>query len=393
MRFPFCLALALLSGCSLVRGAPPRPPASTFDAPVRASAGRPPDGSGRSGLRPYDQVITPAAITRSGLFVTHRIGDELFFEIPASALDREMLVLAEPEESTRQSQNAIFRGGQTLVVRWERLGDRIVLRQRKHDAAADTTVAIWREVEGMQNGALLAVLPVRAYGADSAAVVDVTDLFLSGPRELTGLESVARDRSWLESVVAFPRNVEIGATQTGRAPAGPGDRGGGGGGSANADRTVTQRIHWSLMLLPDRPMQPRHEDARVDFISTSYTDYGTAQHGIKERSLIHRYRLEPSDTAAFRAGDLVAPRRADHVLGRSRHFRLAPAVGRAGGRRVERSLPGGGVQGRHPGPAGSSGRSRVQPPRRPPLGHLLEAVFRGQCHRRADGGPALGGNS
>ena len=307
MRFPFCLALALLSGCSLVRGAPPRPPASTFDAPVRASAGRPPDGSGRSGLRPYDQVITPAAITRSGLFVTHRIGDELFFEIPASALDREMLVLAEPEESTRQSQNAIFRGGQTLVVRWERLGDRIVLRQRKHDAAADTTVAIWREVEGMQNGALLAVLPVRAYGADSAAVVDVTDLFLSGPRELTGLESVARDRSWLESVVAFPRNVEIGATQTGRAPAGPGDRGGGGGGSANADRTVTQRIHWSLMLLPDRPMQPRHEDARVGFISTSYTDYGTAQHGIKERSLIHRYRLEPSDTAAFRAGDLVAP--------------------------------------------------------------------------------------
>ena len=300
IRSSLCLALALFTGCSLVRSAPPPPPRA-------ASGARPPvvRPEGRNGVRPYDQVITSAAVSTIGMFLTHRVGDDLFFEIPRWALGREMLLLAQQEESTGQSQNAFFGGGQTLTLEWERLGDRVVVRQRKYDVDADTAVAIYREVEGMRKGPVLAVLPVRAYGPDSAAVVDVTDLFVAGPRELTGLDNVARDRSWLESAHAYPRNVEVGATQTGRPAAGPG--GGGGGGGGNADRVVTQRIHFSMMLLPDQPMRPRYEDARVGYLSTSYTDYGTADHGIRERSMIHRYRLEPSDTAAFERGELVAP--------------------------------------------------------------------------------------
>ena len=303
MRSTFYFALALLAGCSVVRGSPSRPLSPTPDAIGPPTAFRP-GADRRPGLRPYEQVITAAAVTRWGLFVTHRIQDELFFEIPASALGQEMLLLAQPEESTAQSQNALVGEGQALIVQWERLGDRIVFQQRKYDRDADTTLAIWREVEGTRKGPVLAVLPVRTYGFDSAAVVNVTDLFLSGPRELNGLESVSRDRSWFESVTAFRRNVEVGATQTGRPSAGPG---GGRGGPANGNRTVTRRIHWSLMLLPDQPMRPRYEDARVGFLSSGYTDYGTAKHGVSRRSLIHRYRLEPSDTAAFRAGERVAP--------------------------------------------------------------------------------------
>ena len=302
MRSPFYIALALLAGCSVVRGSSSRPPAPSSDGIGRVSAILP-SGNRRTGLRPYDQVITAAAVTRKGLFATHRIRDELYFEIPESALGREMLLLAQPEASTAQSQNALVGSSRALIVQWSRLGDRIVLQERKYDRDADTTLAIWREVEGRRKGPVLAVLPVRTYGLDSAAVVNVTDLFLSGPRELNGLESVSRDRSWLESVTAFNRNVEIGATQTGRPQAGPGAR----GGPSNGSRTVTRPIHWSLMLLPDRPMQPRFEDGRVGFLSSGYTDYGTAEHGVARRRPIHRYRLEPSDTAAFRAGELVAP--------------------------------------------------------------------------------------
>ena len=297
IRHSIVLALVLLSGCTLVRR-PPARPTPTPDGAARAAAGRP---ENRNGVRQYDQVVTSSAVSTIGMFLTHRIGDDLFFEIPRWTLGREMLVLAQPEESTGQSQSSFFGGGQTLIVEWERLGDRMVLRQRRYDVNADTAVAIYREVEGMRRGPVLAVLPVRAYGPDSAAVVDVTDLFVAGPRELSGLDNVARDRSWLESAQAFPRNVEVAATQTGRAGGGPG---GGGGG---ADRVITQRIHYSLMLLPDQPMRPRYEDARVGFLSTSYTDFGTAEHGVLKRSLIHRFRLEPSDTAAFRRGELVAP--------------------------------------------------------------------------------------
>ena len=303
MRSPVYMALALLAGCSMVRGSPSRPPALSPNA-IGLPAALRPGADRRSGLRPYEQVITAAAVTSEGLFATHRIRDELYFEIPASVLGREMLLLAQPEVSTAQSQNAFVGRGQALIVQWERLGDRIVLQQRRYDLDADTTLAIWRDVEGMRKGPVLAVLPVRTYGVDSAAVVNVTDLFLSGPRELSGLESVSRDRSWLESVTAFRRNVEIGATQTGRLQNGPG---GGRGGPTNGNRTVTRRIHWSLMLLPDQPMRTRYEDARVGFLSSGYTDYGTAEHGVARRSMIHRYRLEPSDTAAFRAGEPVVP--------------------------------------------------------------------------------------
>ena len=301
MRSPPLMILSVtLSGCALLgRGLTPAAPADP-EAPQASE-----DAPGRTRPRPYRRVITEEAVTRTGLFDVHRVGDALYFEVPTSALGREMLLLARTAESTAQSQRAMIGGERSLIVQWERMGGRVVLREKEYDVHTDTTLSIWRQVEGMRRGPVLAVLPVRAYGADSAAVVDVTQLFVTGPREISGLESVDRDRSWLESFASFPRNVEVEATQTGRAPQGPG--GGGGGGQNNQDRTVTQRVHWSLLLLSDRPMRPRYHDARVGFSSSEYMDYGTGEHGVEERSLIHRFRLEISDSAAFRRGELVAP--------------------------------------------------------------------------------------
>ncbi len=298
-------ALLVLSGCGLLPG-PTAPAAPAPDSAARAAAAaRGPEG--RAGPRAYEQVITPGAVTRRGLFSTHRVGDDLFFEIPRSAFGREMLLLARAEESSGQAQSGLFGGGPELIIEFERLSDRVVIRQKRYDLNADSSAAIWAGVSGMQKGAVLTVLPVRAWGPDSAAVVQVTDLFVAGPREVNGLESVARDRSWLESAAAFDRNVEVEATLTGRAPSGPPPPGGGGGGAGNQDRSVTQRMHWSLMLLPDRPMRPRYQDRRVGFLSSGFNDYGTNEHGIKRRRFIHRFRLEPSDTAAFRRGEPVEP--------------------------------------------------------------------------------------
>ena len=291
-------SLIVLSGCGLLPG--PTAPAPDSAARAAAAAERP-----LGNTRPYEQVITREAVTRRGLLDTHRIGDDLFLEIPRSALEREMLLMARPVQSSGQSQTGMFRGGPELILQFERMGERVVIRERRYDLNADTASAIWSGVQGMRNGLVLAVLPVLAWGPDSAAVVQVTDFFVAGPREINGLESVAQDRSWLESVAAFPRNVEIEATQTGRAPPGPQPPGGAGQGSQ--DRTVTQRIHFSLMLLPDQPMQPRYADRRVGFLSSGYNDYGTDEHGIARRRFIHRFRLEPSDAAAFARGELIAP--------------------------------------------------------------------------------------
>ncbi len=135
---------------------------------------------------------------------------------------------------------------------------------------------------------------MEAFGPDSAAVVEVTGLFLSANEIMGSLDAVDRGRSWIESARSFPRNVEIEA-----------ERGANGGG--NGSRPTTVRIHWSFLALPENPMEPRLWDRRVGFNSTRLTDYGRPEHRAEQRRYIHRFRLEPTDTAAFRHGEPVEP--------------------------------------------------------------------------------------
>jgi len=260
-------------------------------------AGRP-GGNGGNGPDDYDDVVPEDAITSPGMITTHRVDDELLFEIPDSVLGREMLLAVRSVATSNQTDRVGSRAD--VIVEWSRDGERVVLREKNYDVTADSTEAIWRQVSHMRSGAVIGALDVEAFGPDSAAVVEVTDLFLSANEIMGSLDAVDRGRSWIESARAFPRNVEIEATQTGR------ERGSGGSGG-NGSRPSTVRIHWSFLALPDDPMMPRLRDRRVGFNSTRIIDYGRPEHRAEERRFIRRYRLEPTDTAAFTRGELVEP--------------------------------------------------------------------------------------
>ena len=210
-------------------GTPPTPTVPGGGGPAGAQVGGTPGGPGGAPAtpaapRPYRQVITERAVTQTGLFKLHRVGEQLFFEIPAPALNKEMLLISRPVESTLQNPAGFFGGGMRQIVQWERMGNRIVLRAKEHDLMADTTSAIWRVVSGFRKGPVLSAFNVAAYGADSAAVVDVTELFLSNIPELAPIAGIVRNKSWVERTWAFPENVNIEVTQTGLGaapPAGP----------------------------------------------------------------------------------------------------------------------------------------------------------------------------
>ena len=81
--------------------------APTTTTPVRTAAS--PQDTTRGGAggapqapRPYRQVITDRAVTQSGLFKVHRIGERLLFELPTTQLDKEMLLVSRPISSTLQ---------------------------------------------------------------------------------------------------------------------------------------------------------------------------------------------------------------------------------------------------------------------------------------------------
>lgn len=289
-----------LAACSSSSATPPRT-TPTPAAGGGAATGQAPAARGSTtGPKPYKDVVTSKAVSDTGIFITHRIDDKLLFEIPRGEFNAEMMMIARAVESTMQDPGGFFGGGAQRLVRWERNGSSVVLRSRSYRLQMDSTENLYRQVRGFQNGPVIARFDVQAWGPDSAAVVDVSDLFLTYKSEMGSVQGASKDRSWIEHVSAFPRNIEIEATQTGSArPAG-------------APQTVqpsTQsvRMHWSMLKLPDNPMRPRYADSRVGFISTSYYDFSSREHEAELKRIIHRFKLEPRDTAAFRRGELVEP--------------------------------------------------------------------------------------
>lgn len=295
----FVGALAL-AGCSRAPAATPTPPGGGEGASRPAARG--------NGPRAYADVITDRAVTQDGLFRVHRMGDSLFFEIPPEELGREMLLIGRPVESTLQDPGGFFGGGARQIVQWDRQGDRVVLRAKEYDLVADTTSAIWRQVQGFRRGAVLATFPVAAYAPDSAAVINVSDLFLSNIPELGPVEGINRGRSWIDQTWSFPRNVNVEVTQSGQArPAGGGGGPGGppGGGQA-PPRSQTVKVHFSMLKLPDDPMMPRWHDERVGFNSSRSYDMSRPEQRAEQVRFIHRFKLEKQNPDAA-VSDPVEP--------------------------------------------------------------------------------------
>ena len=94
----------------------------------------------------YSDVITEDALTSEGLFDTHMIGDDLFYEIPMELLDREMLLLT---RIAKTPDGAGYGGSKTntSTVRWEKRDDRILLRLVGYDNFAADSTAIYTAVQ------------------------------------------------------------------------------------------------------------------------------------------------------------------------------------------------------------------------------------------------------
>src|SRR5690554_2821709 len=97
------------------------------------SSSRPPSGS----LGSQDTRSTAMRFSSHGLFTVHRVGGTLLFEIPDTILGRDMALMSRYARVQQGLANGGDRLGPNMVVRWERRGDRIVLRAVSHSTTAD----------------------------------------------------------------------------------------------------------------------------------------------------------------------------------------------------------------------------------------------------------------
>jgi hypothetical protein len=304
-----------------VPATPAQTPAPT-PAPARTGAGDAADADDESGaraerreappLRPYDRVITREAKSDAGVFTVHRIRDRVYYEIPKAMLGREFLWVS---QIAATASGAGF-GGQAAgnrVVKWERRDRRILLRSVSYEIVADAKQPIARAVQQSNVDAILMAFPIETVGKDDAPVIEVSRLFTTEVPEFNvraRLRARAFDgsRSFVERAKAFPTNIEVRALHTFTTP---NEAPGGGGGPAPAPgpggplggitaRPGSSRVvmSYSMLLLPETPMQPRLHDERVGYFALTQRDYGVEEHRAPTRRYIARWRLEKKDPSA-----------------------------------------------------------------------------------------------
>ena len=271
------------------------------------------DRRNRNGIKPYDEVITDEAASDDGVFTVHRLDDKVFYEVPEAELGKEFLWVSQIARTTE----GVGYGGQALgnrVVKWERHGDRVLLKSVSYAIVADAERPIARAVEAANNDTIIRAFDIEALSEDGAPVIDVTTLFNREVPEFSARSRLqargfARDRSFVESVTAFPGNIEVKTTHTYTVPP-PSS-------SQNRARTPTRRrgmrpgsatvlLHYSMVKLPEEPMQPRLFDERVGYFSVRQIDYGRDEHRSPRRRYITRWRLEKQDPDAA-VSDPVKP--------------------------------------------------------------------------------------
>jgi hypothetical protein len=139
-------------------------------------------------------------------------------------------------------------------------------------------------------------------------VIDVTRLFEDDVPAISGLSSALRTqfqraaldggRSFIDSARSFPQNVEVRHTQTFEAASRP---------SQARTGTITMQMNQSLVLLPARAdaRALRRPAGRLVQHRTRSTSGATSRR--RRSAVIRRWRLEPSDPAAYARGELVEP--------------------------------------------------------------------------------------
>ena len=297
---PLTLAVLLAAGC----------------AGTRPDAAPPADATGggaakKDGPKPYAEVVTDEAVSDEGLFTVHRVGDDLLFEIPDSLFARDLLSVVRIAQVPADLGGYIPAGAKRSerVLRWERVGDRVLLRTQSYAAVADEALPIAQSVRVNNFEPVVAAFPVAALTPDSAGVVvDVTDLYATDTPALSGLSTSQRTqfkvrrldeaRSFVDEARSFPENVNVRYTTTYDAAEPPSDEGTG---------TLSLQMFHSFVLLPQEPMTARLADDRVGFFTVRQIDYGSDEQKAAEREYVRRWRLVPSDTAAYLRGELVEP--------------------------------------------------------------------------------------
>ena len=254
--------------------------------------------------------------TVSGMMTLHNLEGKLYVELPLSLLGRDMLM---GSTVSRITDNRFATAGEKphepFQFTFEKEGKKINICRSRFDLLTEDE-NIRQSIMANSMESVLAAFDIKAYSPDSTAVVfDMTDFFLDGREELGPFPTLSptgsiqlnkdfkRDLSHLVAVKAFSDNVSIRSSLSYNVT------------MSNRVRRVvymnnqpfTAEMTRSIILLPEKPMRPRIADPRIGIFYQAKSKFGNGGSWVKASYNTRRWRLEPSDSAAWLRGELVEP--------------------------------------------------------------------------------------
>lgn len=299
MRSSLSLALATLMVAGLALPLSAQTPQRRPRTGGAQGAGGSAPGPGPSGpaaqvsIKPYEEVVTKEAKSQTGVFSVHRIKDTILWEIPQDKLGRVFLWQTEVAQVPNgQGYPGVAAG--THVIYFERHENSIFMREQNFEVRTEAKDGLAIGVASTNIAPILAAFPIQAEGKDKTIVIDVTRLLSSDQAPfsvaaMVGGSGVDASRSYIDRVTAFPTNIETRTLLT-----------------FNGAASKTALVHYSLDLLPEKPMAPRYRDDRIGFFGTSFTTYGRAEQKAVNLTYIDRFRLEKKNPTAA-VSDPVKP--------------------------------------------------------------------------------------
>lgn len=261
----------------------------------------------------YEDIISDKANSDSGLFTVHEVDEKFYYEIPDSLLGKEMLMVT---RIAKTANGLGFGGGKqnTQVVRWEKKRKQLLLRIVSYQNVAADSLPVFEAVANSNFEPIIYSFPIEVKGKDSlhpSSVVEVTKLFTNDVKTLGlssrykkryKISSVDTKRSYIESIKAYPLNIEARHVKTYKASEPP---------SNGSLQAFSLEINNSMILLPETPMKRRYFDRRVGWFARSQVDYGLDAQESKTLTYLDRWRLEvkDEDIEKFNRGELVEPKK------------------------------------------------------------------------------------
>lgn len=264
------------------------------------------------GKKDYDKLLK-GAITKHGLITIHKVKDDVYFELPANVLGKDLLLVNKISSVPAQINDAGINKGinyENKLLRFykDTKNKKVWAKTFDPKISVPANDNIAASVNDNYGESIMEGFEIVAYGKDSTAVVKVNSVFDGNSKSFNNLfdnigmgSSVKTKLSYIDEVKSFPENIIVKSVFTTNISEG----------KTTAEKAdITVGVTTNIVLLPE-PMPARFSDHRVGYFTVPKSYFSDAQQQVKKKEIITRWRLEPKeeDIQKYLSGELVEPKK------------------------------------------------------------------------------------